>query len=92
MHETAPVARSTLQVTVSATGPITNPQSVPLTFKSAGKLARVDVSVGDTVKAGQVLAQLDTSDLDAQLAQAQATLDAQLASQAKTQAGATKNR
>lgn len=89
VYATAAVTRSTLQVSVSATGPITNPQSVPLSFKSAGKLARLDVSVGDPVKAGQVLGQLDTSDLEAQLAQAQAALDAQIAGEAKTEAGAT---
>jgi multidrug efflux pump subunit AcrA (membrane-fusion protein) len=40
VYQTAPVTRVTLQTTVSATGPVTSPQSVPLLFKSAGKLAQ----------------------------------------------------
>jgi multidrug efflux pump subunit AcrA (membrane-fusion protein) len=45
-YQTAQVSQGTVQVTVSATGPITTAASVPLTFKSSGKLAEVDVSVG----------------------------------------------
>jgi multidrug efflux pump subunit AcrA (membrane-fusion protein) len=59
---------------VSATGPVTNPTSVPLTFKSGGKLAEVNVAVGDRVVAGQVLARIDTTDLRLSLEQARATL------------------
>ena len=88
-YQAAPVTQGTLQVVISATGPITSPTSIPLTFKNSGKLAEVDVAVGDTVKAGQVLARLDTSDLQAQVNQAQANLDAAAANEAKLQAGAT---
>src|SRR5437764_8300789 len=73
-YPTSPVTTGTLQVTVAATGPVTNASSVPLTFKSTGKLSQVDVSVGQQVKAGDVLARLDTSDLQTALEQAQATL------------------
>ena len=73
-YPTSPVTTGTLQVTVAATGPVTNASSVPLTFKSTGKLAEVDVTVGQQVKAGAVLAKLDTSDLQTALEQAQATL------------------
>jgi multidrug efflux pump subunit AcrA (membrane-fusion protein) len=38
-YQTAAVGAGTLQVTVGATGPITNPTSVPVSFKSAGKPA-----------------------------------------------------
>src|SRR5262249_49389354 len=54
VFDTAAVSQGTLQVAVSATGPVTNPQSVPLSFKSSGKLSEVDVSVGQQVTAGQV--------------------------------------
>src|SRR5438309_1201978 len=53
---TAQVSQGTLQVSVSATGPVTNPSSVPLSFKSSGKLSEVDVSIGQHITAGQTLA------------------------------------
>src|SRR5690242_13428720 len=62
-YQTSTASRGTVSQTVSATGPITNPTSVPLTFKSSGKLAELDVAIGDKVTAGQVLARQDTTDL-----------------------------
>jgi multidrug efflux pump subunit AcrA (membrane-fusion protein) len=88
-YQTAAAALGTVQTTVSATGPITAPATIPLSFKTAGKLTEIDVSVGQTVTAGQVLAKEDTSDLQAAVDQAQATLNQQQANLAKLQAGAT---
>jgi HlyD family secretion protein len=73
---TAPVQRTDLAETVAATGPIIAPSAVPLNFKNSGKVAEIDVTVGDTVQAGQILAKLDPTDLENQLRQAQANLDA----------------
>src|SRR5207249_7386279 len=42
--------------------------------KSTGKISDIYVSVGQQVTAGQPLAKLDTTDLEAALAQAQANL------------------
>src|SRR5579859_4975781 len=61
-YQTSAVTQGTVQVTVSASGPVTAPASLPLSFPSSGKLSQVDVSLGQTVAAGQVLAQLDTTD------------------------------
>ena len=88
-YQTSAASVGTVQVTVSATGPIVAPTSIPLSFKSSGKLSEVDVSVGQTVTAGQVLAKVDTTDLQAAVDQAQATLAQQQANLAKLQAGAT---
>ena len=60
-YPTSAVKQGTLQVTVSATGPITNPSTIPLSFKSSGKLAQLMVGLGQQVAAGQVLAQMDTT-------------------------------
>lgn len=46
MAVTAPPTLGNLQLTVTATGPITTPASVPLRFPSSGKLTELDVSVG----------------------------------------------
>src|SRR5919202_4426825 len=51
-YQTAAATRGTLQVTVAATGPITNPSSVPLSFPSSGKRTEVDAAGGQKVTAG----------------------------------------
>ena len=88
-YQTAAATLGALQVTVSATGPITTAASVPLSFKSSGKLSEVDVAIGQTVTAGQTLAKEDTTDLQTAVDQAQATLTQQQANLAELQAGAT---
>src|SRR5207247_2356649 len=88
-YQTARATQGNLQMTVAATGPITNPASVPLSFKSAGKLAEVDVAVGQQVTQGQTLAKLDTGDLQIALDQARAALTQQQANLATVTAGAT---
>jgi RND family efflux transporter MFP subunit len=50
--------------------------NTPLSFRVAGKIIERDVRLGDTVKAGQVVARLDPADLQKNLANAQAQLDA----------------
>lgn len=74
--------RSPISATVNASGAIQPQQVIDLTFASSGLISEVLVQVGDQVAAGQVLARLDTRDLElrvdqaaAQLAQAQASLD-----------------
>lgn len=87
--QTSAVTRGDIRSTISATGPITNPASLPLTFKSSGKLVDLRVQTGDRVTAGQVLALLDSSDLEANLAQAQAQLMQAQANYDKLAAGPT---
>src|SRR5215472_8358742 len=74
---------------VTATGPVAAARDLPLTFSSSGKLARIDVKVGDRVHHGQTLAALEASDLQTSLDQAQATLAKDRAALAKLEAGAT---
>ncbi len=72
--EIAPVRRGTLVATVSATGPISPLRQAELAFTASGPIVQLPIKQGDTVKAGQVLATLDTRTLEFQLAQAEATL------------------
>lgn len=46
-----------------------------LGFQTGGRIERIDVRVGDTVKAGQTIARLDTRGLGAQLASARAVVE-----------------
>src|SRR5579859_4895318 len=89
VYQTAAVNQGTVQVTVSATGPVTIPASVPLSFPGSGKLSELDVTVGHTVSAGQVLAKEDPTALQIAVDQAQAALTQQQAAAAKVAAGAT---
>jgi HlyD family secretion protein len=88
-YQTTTVRRGDVVVSVTATGPIAAVSTIPLTFKTSGKLAELKVSVGDHVKQGQVLATLDTTDLKTALGQTQANLDQAEANLAKVQAGPT---
>ncbi|HLX01719.1 MAG TPA: efflux RND transporter periplasmic adaptor subunit [Trinickia sp.] len=50
--------------------------ATPLSFRVAGKIVERRVRLGDTVKAGQIVARLDPEDLQKNVASAQAQLDA----------------
>lgn len=65
------VQRQTIKSTVSASGILTGKALVSLKFKSGGKMSYLGVKVGDTVKAGQLIASLDTRDLSIALQQAE---------------------
>lgn len=60
---TATAKRGDVTTTVSASGTVAAVNSRTLSFGASGTVASVKVKAGDTVKAGQVLAKLDTGDL-----------------------------
>ena len=77
----APVALSTVTVTrgdvsstVSSSGTVISPSDIALAPSTAGTLAKINVKVGQSVKAGQVLAQMDTTTLKTAVAQAEGSL------------------
>ena len=80
-------ATGTMQQTVSTSGTIEPAQQANLNFAVSGKVTAVDVSTGQTVTAGQALATVDPSALQAQLAAAQSTLTAAQARLATDEAG-----
>ncbi|MEB3163739.1 MAG: efflux RND transporter periplasmic adaptor subunit [Prochlorothrix sp.] len=63
-----------LTLKVTAGGTVVPVRSVNLSPKQAGLLAALDVEQGDRVQAGQLLALMDSRDVDAQLIQAEANL------------------
>ncbi|MSP12419.1 MAG: efflux RND transporter periplasmic adaptor subunit [Chloroflexi bacterium] len=72
--QSVPVTRGTLSATVSSAGNIAPSSALNLTFNGNGQVKTIKVKIGDKVKAGDVLASLDTSDLDIQLAQSNSSL------------------
>jgi RND family efflux transporter MFP subunit len=89
-YETRKVEKGNVVQTVEVTGEIKPDARLNLAFKSTGPLERINVKVGQAVKTGQVLAELEARDLRfaaerarATLAIAQANLDARLAGETK---------
>jgi len=86
---TAKAARMDLVQTVSATGSVTAQTGAMVKIGSqiTGRIKRLYADVGDQMKAGQVIAELDVPDLDAQVRQAEATLALNRARLAEQKAG-----
>lgn len=72
VYETTPVRLGSVTATVTASGQIKSKEYASLRFKTTGTIGRLLASVGDQVATGQLLAQLDTSELSAKVTQAQA--------------------
>lgn len=70
------VAFEPLQRQVGYTGTLQPRYESDLGFRVAGKVTARHVELGDSVRAGDLLAQLDATDLDLSIAQARAELDA----------------
>ena len=68
--KTAPLSRETLNTTISGTGTVRPKQSALLVWQSSGTVGEVLVEARQTVKAGDVLMNLDPEDLPAELLQA----------------------
>lgn len=74
-YTSAKVEKGVVEQTVSATGTAEAKKKIDLKFMNSGQVQKINVKTGDSVKTGDVLAQLDTSKIDSQLAQAEAALD-----------------
>ncbi len=68
---TVAVERGDVQQTVSAPGTLVGTRKVTLSIGAGGRLAELNVRPGDQVKAGDVLAALDTADLELQVKKAE---------------------
>ncbi|WP_190238140.1 efflux RND transporter periplasmic adaptor subunit [Cereibacter johrii] len=75
-YVTEPAARGGLVVTVMATGTVQPTTQVEVSSELSGTLAAVEVDYNDEVAVGQPLARLDDTRLKAQVANAEASLEA----------------
>ena len=73
---TSPVTRGSLVVTVSATGTVQPVNDVDVSSELSGTIRKVHVDFNQRVKAGQVLAELDTEKLVSSAARARAVVAA----------------
>lgn len=89
-YQTAPVVRQDLSQTVTASGTVNPQNTVNVGTQVSGTISQIYVDFNSHVKKGQVLARIDSSQLQAQLAQAEAALaqaQAQAAAAASTATG-----
>lgn len=85
---TVPVEAANVTVRIDATGEVQPIQRVNLSPKTQGRLERLYVEQGDRVSQGEIVAQMESREIAAQLAQAQARLDRARARLAERENGA----
>ena len=74
-YKTVPAGRGNLIVTVTATGTVQPVNQVDVGTEISGTIKSVEVDFDDRVKAGQVLARLDTEKLQSQVLQSQSAVE-----------------
>jgi multidrug efflux pump subunit AcrA (membrane-fusion protein) len=88
-QRTAVIGSGTVMSTISTSGNVTAPNNINVNFATGGKLAEIDVTVGQKVKKGQVLAKLDSTAAQAGLDSAKAQLASAQANLTELREGAT---
>src|SRR3989344_5388845 len=88
-YQTAVAKKGKIVSGVTATGKVKPAQDLNLNFQIQGRVARININVGDTVSAGQELARLDINESSIQLTEAQANLDVAKARLAQVKAGSS---
>ena len=73
--QTATAYRGSIVISASGTGTLAPANEVSFGFGTSGQITELNVKVGDTVTAGQVIGQLDNSEALAAYKQAQRNLD-----------------
>lgn len=73
--EVQPVSRKSLSEPIIASGVLSSKSEMKLAFKTGGMIRRVYVQEGQSVREGQLLAELDLSEIDAQVRQAKLGLE-----------------
>ncbi|MFC4310333.1 efflux RND transporter periplasmic adaptor subunit [Steroidobacter flavus] len=91
-YTTQDVVKGDLTVTVTATGNLEPRNQVEIGSELSGTVSKVNVDVNDEVKAGQVLAALDTTRLKAQVLQQESSLASAEARVLQADAGAKEAR
>ena len=84
---TVPVEAQNLTVRITSSGTVQPVQRVNLSPKGSGRIAELFVEQGDRVEAGQIVARMESRDVEAQLAQAKAREASARAQLAKIEAG-----
>ncbi len=89
-YTTVPVERMNIEERVSVIGSVISAKEIDLEFERSGKIRRINVKVGDQVSSNQILVQLNTAELSAQLLAYQAALEVTQAKLSKILTGSRK--
>jgi RND family efflux transporter MFP subunit len=81
------VQSTTFVQEVGVTGKVVPAKDVDMAFETGGRVSKVNVKVGDVVKAGQVLASVSSGDQFATVLQRQAKVDSEVAKLAEVRQG-----
>jgi multidrug efflux system membrane fusion protein len=73
--KTAPVVKTSVSFPVHTSGILSSPQEIKLSFKTGGIIRSITAEEGDRVKQGQLLAELDKSEIEARLQAAKSAWD-----------------
>lgn len=84
---TVPVDSQDVTLRITASGKVVPVQTVNLSPKTSGRLVELRVEQGDKVEQGQIIAQMDDADIQAQLIQSRADLAKAQAQLAQARAG-----
>jgi len=84
---TLPVAAKNVTLRITASGKVVPVQSVNISPKNPGVLAQLYVEQGDRIQQGQILARMDSANIDAQIRQYRANLMQSQAQLAEALAG-----
>jgi HlyD family secretion protein len=82
--ETGQVTRATLSSMIESSGSASPESSITLSFGASGTVNKVNVQLGDLVEQGDVLAEMDTTDLELVVAQAEQSYLSQQATYSMT--------
>jgi HlyD family secretion protein len=83
------VRRGTITATVETTGKVRSARQVELSLPFGGRVKRVAVSVGDKVRAGQLLLEVEAPDAERQVREAELSLEIRQLQLDKARAGAS---
>lgn len=84
---TVPVQAKNVTLRITSSGKVVPVQSVNISPKNPGTLTKLNVEQGDKVKVGQIIAQMDSADIQAQVLQQRANLASAKAQLAQARAG-----
>ncbi len=88
-YETEKVVRGTVVEEVSVTGSLAPVHKISLEPEVTGKIIKIDVESGAVVKTGDVLAEMDSRDVQSRIVSQRAAVDSARARLAELSAGAT---
>ncbi len=76
-YETFTVSKSDLVITTNVSGKVVPGQEINLSFETTGKISVINAKIGDEVKEGDILARLNSAQIDSEIEEAMANLASQ---------------